>query len=76
MRRVAVVEAWVARFDCFQPAVEALCFDADFGDEVLLQVCAEVGRVFGGGVREEVSVDELGDGLDPAHGVGGWLRWS
>jgi hypothetical protein len=34
-------------------------------------VCAEVGRVFGGGVREEVSVDELGDRVHAAHGVVG-----
>lgn len=53
MGGMAVVEAGIAGFGGVEVAVEALDFDADFGDEAAGEVGGEGGWVVGCGVGEE-----------------------
>lgn len=67
---VAVVQARVAGFDAVEIAVEGGDFYADFGDKVAGEVGGKGRWVVRGRTREEVIVEQVGDGGLTTHGDG------
>lgn len=69
--RMRVVQARVPGLDGVERAVEGGRLDADLADQVLAEVGGEGGGVLRARVREEVVVDQHGDGRFAVHGGGG-----